>query len=318
MTTVTQVTHKAKLIHKEDQIFMYRDALFAKNKEAVTPVEAWVVNVNGVEHKARTKKMAKEIIDLIVDANTEEQEFTLAPVAVEPAPKKLTKAEVKANILREQAVEVEQEVFTIDQVRVAYKAVNTVACWYDKPEYYKPINFAVKQGWMTRLSTTQVHWTDEGAGAYKAHQESKEAIVPATADADVLLALQSHKFGLKANQPNYEKTPMESNLETLLPAIEMWARGASTTHKTGKVRVYMSKQLFNKDVYRKQIRTLKEAMKEKYGVEIVVSMYDVNAYMTLADNRVEGHEFVLAFHYLNGWIGKNDNESTTALLKDYE
>lgn len=323
MTTATTTTHKAKLIHKEDQIFMYREALFAKNKEAATPAEAWVVNVNGVEHKARTKKMAKEIIDFIVEANQEEPTFELEPEVKEvEAPKKLTKAEVKANILKDREA-AQAETYTIFQVIEAYKAVNTVACWYDKPEYFKPVNFGVKQGWLTRLSTTQVHWTDVGAAAYneaykEEKPEEKTAVIDLVeGDADVLLAQLELKFGVTTNQPKYEKTPMEVNMENLIPAVQMWERGASTTHKSGKVRIFMSKNLFDKPKYRKQIRMLKDTLKEKYGSEIVVTMYTVNQYMTLADNRVESHEFALAFHYLNGWLDKKSNNATEALLEGY-
>lgn len=320
MTTVTTTTHKAKLIHKEDQIFLYREALFAKNKEAATPAEAWLVNVNGVEHKARTKKMAKETIDFIVEANQEEPTFELEPEVKEvEAPKKLTKAEVKANILKDREA-AQAETYTIEQVAEAMKStggISEISCWYSKPECYKPINYGVTQGWLNRVSHTQVHWTETGVELFKATQAQKEVIVESTADADVLLAMMEIKAGVKTNQPNYTKIPMELELEALLPAVSMWERGASTTHKTGKVRVYMSKKLFNKPEYRKQIRTLQDSLKEKYGAEIVVSMYDINQYVTLADNRLEAHEFVLAFHYLNGWISKDANTVTAELLEGY-
>lgn len=318
MTTATKSAHKATLIHKEDQIYSYRGGLFAKNKEATSQVEAGVVNVNGVEHKARTKAMAKEIIDYVVEANQPELELE-APAQEEKPKAKKTKADVKANILKDREVAV-QETYTILEVAEAMKATNGLdglVCWYSDPTYYKPINYGVQQGWLSRVSTTQVYWTEAGSDAYKATQEVKVEVADATSDADVIHAMTTLSFGVQTNQPDYKKSPMEEELETLTPAVKMWERGASKTDKTGKVRIYLSKALFNKPHYRKQIRTLQESLKEKYGTEIVVTMYDINQYMTMADNRIEAHEFVLAFHYLNGWISKEATTATKALLKDY-
>lgn len=322
MTTATKSAHKATLIHKEDQIYSYRGGLFAKNKEAATPVEAWLVNVNGVEHKARTKAMAKEIIDYVVEANQPELELE-APAQEEKPKAKKTKADVKANILKEREAAV-QETYTILEVAEAMKATNGldgIVCWYNDPTYYKPINYGVQQGWLSRVSTTQVYWTEAGIEAYKATQEVavevKEEASTSSQDVDVLKVMNTISFGVQTNKSDYKKSPMEEGLETLIPAVKMWERDASTTDKTGKVRIYMSKKLFNKPNYRKQIRTLSESLKEKYGTEIVVTMYDINKYMTMVDNRIEAHEFVLAFHYLNGWIGKDATTATKALLKDY-
>lgn len=323
MTTVTTSNHKATLIHKEDQIYSYRDALFAKNKEATIPAEAWLVNVNGVVHKARTKKMAKEIIDYIVEANKEEEEFDLAPVVAAPAPKKRTKAEVKANILKDREAEAPaqevEETYTMEQIAQAIKAVDSVVCWYDKPEYYKPLNYAVKLGYAYRNSTTQAGWTEAGIAAYhaeKAQEEQSQAEQPQAVVTEGLAPMLSTlKQGVVTKKADYEKSILELNMEELIPAVAMHESHLDKSEATGKVRIYMSKELFNNDANRKQIRLLKDWIKSSLGMEVVVGLYNVNKYMTIVDNCKAGHAFVLGFHYLNNWINKDATQVTATLLE---
>lgn len=41
-------------------------------------------------------------------------------------------------------------------------------CWYDRPAVTAILNEAATNGWVRRISTTQVQWTVEGVKAYDA------------------------------------------------------------------------------------------------------------------------------------------------------
>lgn len=282
MTTAT--TFKAKLIHKEDQIYSYRGALFAKNKEAANQVEAWLVNVNGVEHKARTKKMAKEIIDYIVEANQVE------------ADKEESAEDVVSAIMGTEAAQ--EETFTIIDVATAMCAtggVNEVHCWYNQSQFYKPINYGVAQGWLTRPSTTQVFWTEKGAELLKAEKEKVETAVAKAQS----VAQPSHKNQGVTNAPkDYVKTFNDTKTEKHCPKVEIW----TNEPKGNKVRIYMSKDLFKKEPHLEQIRKVADMIESMHGVKLVISFYRVNSYMTIVDNCTAAHEFVQYFHAENGWL----------------
>lgn len=88
-------------------------------------------------------------------------------------------------VIEPDADKTDKEAYTIEEVATAFRRKTEMerqftggGLWYNTPEVYKPINYAVAQGWAYRISTTQAEWKEEGIEYLNQYRKDNPVVSP--------------------------------------------------------------------------------------------------------------------------------------------